>query len=717
MSIDLSQFLQTFFEESFEGIEVLESELIDLTDESDSEIIHTIFRAAHSIKGGSATFGLNRVAEFTHVMETLLGLMRDGKCAITKHSVDVLLKSVDVLKDLLLAERDSKEPDMERAKAQQVELERIVSGDDGGNASDTASDVAHPSADVADAQPKQGKTTGWQIAFTPHAELLKTGNEPVRMLRELDAIGELTTHAHFDKLPTFADLDPEACYIYWDLTIVGEIPREQIDEIFEWVEDECDLIIEALKEDSTDQSNESNVSSKPQNGTQTTPASTQQQGNDEALENNKSPIASDKREKSRRGVKEDRRANDRRSQATAASSIRVGTEKIDILVNMVGELVITQSMLSELGKNFTMASLDRLQDGLTQLERNTREMQESVMHIRMLPISFVFNRFPRMVHDLSQQLAKTVKLEMSGTDTELDKTVMEKIGDPLVHLVRNCLDHGLEPAEERIAAGKDATGHLYIDAYNKGGNIIIEIRDDGAGLPKARILEKAIENGLVDQDEELTENQINELIFHPGLSTAKTLSDVSGRGVGMDVVVKNIKALGGLVRVASEEGEGTTFTIQLPLTLAILDGQLLRVGSQVFILQLTTIIESIQIKVERLNHMAGKAELYQLRDDYIPIIRLHELFHVDDAEIELDQGLLVVVDGGSRKMGLFVNELLDQQQVVIKSLEANFKPVEGVAGATILGDGRVALILDMTGLIQLFQNKNRQVRQKLEKIN
>ncbi len=400
---------------------------------------------------------------------------------------------------------------------------------------------------------------------------------------------------------------------------------------------------------------------------------------------------------------EERRAADRRQAATPtveAGSIRVSIDKIDALINMVGELVITQSMLNQLGEDFDMARLAKLQEGLAQLERNTRELQENVMRIRMLPISFAFNRFPRMVHDLTQKLGKEVELKLSGEQTELDKTVMEKIGDPLVHLVRNSLDHGLERPDVRKKAGKSPVGLLHLNAFHQGGNIVIEISDDGAGLNKARITAKAKERGLVGEEEVLTDEKIYELIFQAGFSTADVISDVSGRGVGMDVVKRNIKDLGGTIEVKSEEGVGTRFTIRLPLTLAILDGQLVRVGSDTFILPLVSIVESLQISRDNVNVIAGKSEVYKLRNEYLPIVRLYNVFGQTPDSTTIEGGLLVVVEGDGQRIGLFVDDLLGQQQVVIKSLETNFQRVEGISGATILGDGTVALILDISGVIQ-----------------
>jgi two-component system chemotaxis sensor kinase CheA len=383
-----------------------------------------------------------------------------------------------------------------------------------------------------------------------------------------------------------------------------------------------------------------------------------------------------------------------------AGSIRVATEKLDAIINLVGELLITQSMLSGFADGIKPHELSRLRQGLTQLSRNTRELQESVMQIRMLPIGFAFNRFPRLVHDLSRKLGKKVELKLQGESTELDKTVLEKIGDPLVHLVRNALDHGLETPQLRLAAGKSDTGTLELGAFHESGNIIIEVRDDGAGLNKTRILQKARERGLITSDQDLTDEQIDNLIFMPGFSTAEQVSDVSGRGVGMDVVRRNINDLGGHVQIYSKEGAGSTIRIRLPLTLAILDGQLVRVGKETFIISLLSILETIQIDPTRISKLAGLTSLYRLRDEYLPIVKLCDQFGLEPDNRDSEDGLLVIVEADGKRVGLLVDDLLAQQQVVIKSLEANYNAVSAIAGATILGDGAVALIIDVPDLIR-----------------
>ena len=396
-------------------------------------------------------------------------------------------------------------------------------------------------------------------------------------------------------------------------------------------------------------------------------------------------------------------SNTAKAKTKSVSSIRVGTDKIDKLINLVGELVITQSMLQEEGDKLPQDIVEKLQAGLAQLERHTRDLQENVMQIRMVPISNAFNRLPRMIHDLTNKLGKKVELTMVGEQTELDKTVLESIGDPLVHLVRNAVDHGIESPEERLAAGKEETGNVELRAYHEAGNIVIEIRDDGKGIDTAKVLAKAKDKGLVGPNDILPDGSVYDLLFHPGFSTADQVSDVSGRGVGMDVVRRNIQSLGGNVEVDSQLGAGSVFSIRLPLTLAIVDGQLVTVNGQTFVVPLVSIIESIQIETVQVNSIAERGELYRLREEYIPIVRLATLFGMQDSGAT--EQLMVVVGSDQGKVGILVDDLLAQQQVVIKSLEANYKQVPGVAGGTILGDGTVSLILDINGVIQLSRTR------------
>ena len=692
MTFDMSQFLVTFYEESFEGLDVMETELLALdVGEADLETINTIFRAAHSIKGGSGTFGLNDVATFTHVMETLLDEMRDGKRDVTQEAVNILLESVDVLREMLSTLQAEEELDVERIAIVKQKLDNLLAGESTAEASPTEQPAVVES-ETTDSTPAGA---GWTINFKPHVDMLQTGNDPVRMFRELSALGEFSAEPDILLLPEFLLMEPENSALSWVLTLKGDIPKSEVEEVFDWVEDDCDLTITAIASSAaaTEEIAEAEIISET---VEPTPIKEE-------------PVADSIPEAVPAAATKPAAAKAKRKATTEASSIRVSIDKVDELINMVGELVITQSMLSQLGdeEEFGEEQIEKLKNGLMQLERNTREMQENVMRIRMLPISFVFQRFPRLVHDLSAQLDKKIELVLAGESTELDKTVMEKIGDPLVHLVRNSLDHGIETPEVRLAAGKPETGEIHLNAFHEGGNIVIEITDDGAGLNLEKILSKAKSSGIVGDNDKLTDDEIADLIFRPGFSTADVVSDVSGRGVGMDVVRRNIRALGGTVEVKTSAGTGSTFTIRLPLTLAILDGQSIVVGNEVYIVPLVAIIESVQVDTSLVNGVTGQAEVYRLRDEYIPIVKLCDVFNVKPLHDNMEDGLLVVVEAEGKKVALLVDDLLGQQQVVIKSLETNFKSVEGISGATILGDGTVALILDVTGLIAISKHKTK----------
>jgi len=666
MAIDMEQFRQVYLEESFEGLEIMESGLLELDPgKADSEEINTIFRAAHSIKGGSATFGFKEVTGFTHIMETLLDQMRSDEREVTPAIVDLLLRSVDCLHEMFVDLKAGDAINQSRVDGVQEELERML----GGESATTAS--AGPDSEAADGAAAVAVTEGWEIVFVPFAGMLKTGNEPLRILRALRELGELEVVVERDQVPTLEHLQPEECALGWKLRLKGDMARDEVTEIFEWVEDDCELSLTEISAGHV----------------------AQEQSQQQVADASQSVVAAAPKEA---GATRKKASGGNKQQS---SSIRVAIEKVDALVDMIGELVITQSMLSQIGDNFTVDMIERMREGLAQLERNTRELQESVMQIRMLPISFAFNRFPRVVHDLSATLGKKVELVVSGEGTELDKTVLEQIGDPLVHLVRNSIDHGIELPDVRVANGKPEVGTVNLNAYHQGGNIVIEVSDDGAGLNKQAILNKATQQGLIEEGEHLSDADAFDLLFRPGFSTAKEVTDVSGRGVGMDVVRRNVRTLGGNVEVTSNPGVGSTFIVRLPLTLAILDGQLLRIGNEIFIIPLVSIIESIQVNMEFVNSIAHQAEVYQLREEYLPIIRLHDRLQLDEGNKDLENGLLVVVEADGKRAALMVDDLLGQQQVVIKSLETNFHKMMGISGATILGDGTVSLILDVAGLM------------------
>lgn len=724
MSFDLEmeEICKIFFEESFEGLDAMESSLLNLDVSADRETINTIFRAAHSIKGGAATFGFMEVSNFTHGVETLLDEMRNGQRAVTPDAVQLLLQSVDCLREMIKATQAKVPVDSARIAGLADEIHQLLATKPGTvvevpppavaapapvAASEAAAAAAPDAGPAPTAMPATvaapaaagsppeffGDSPGWVIEFRPHADMLRTNNEPLRMFAELRRLGELRVHCDASAVPALDALVPDACHLRWRLELKGAVEKSAVDEVFDWVETVSDLEFRHFPGRAAAETAPATPLAAAVPPVAATPVGA-------------APAAAPAPAAPPAAVAASPLPAAPAAAAPAGdASIRVSTTKVDHLINLVGELVITQSMLSRFADGCDPAELEKLREGLTQLTRNTRELQQSVMQIRMLPISFAFNRFPRLVHDLSRKLGKKVELRLSGEGTELDKTVLEKISDPLVHLVRNALDHGLEKPEQRLAAGKAETGVLELNAFHQGGNIVIEVRDDGGGLNKARILARARERGLVAPDAELSEDQIHNLIFAPGFSTAEVISDVSGRGVGMDVVRRNIQDLGGHVHIESVEGRGSTIRIRLPLTLAILDGQLVRVGSETYVISLVAIVETIQVKRDRVNQVPGGAELFRLRDEYIPIIRLYELFGVEPDADSVAEGLLVIVEAEGRRFGVLVDDLLAQQQVVIKSLESNYRQVAGVAGATILGDGTVALIVDVPGLVQVFNSR------------
>ena len=670
--MDMSEIHDIFYEESYEGLDVMESGLLGLgIGQPDLEIVNNIFRAAHSIKGGAATFGFLPISKFTHGVETLLDQVRAQERSVSEDVIEVLLESVDCIRRMLDMFKAGNVPDEASSIELKQRIDTILALPSGGAMKAASNgEVSEP------AELKQ-----WTIQFSPSVDILKTGNEPLRIFNELRALGELKIVSDISKLPDIRTMEADSCYTQWILILDTDAERKRIEEVFDWVSDQADIIIECKESDIANSQ------------AQTTLIAAALELPSSEAESAVAVGASSSNGKNSSSTKE-------------SGSIRVSIDKIDALLNLVGELVITQSMLARHADGAVAGSeAQGLKDGLLVLERHTRELQESAMQIRMLPIGASFSRFKRLVRDLSQKTGKKVELKLSGENTELDKTVLEKMSDPLVHLVRNSLDHGIEKPEDRLAAGKPETGTLHLSAYHEGGNIVIQVDDDGAGLNRQRILAKAIEKGIVSPSEQLSDDQINNLIFQAGFSTAEAVSDLSGRGVGMDVVRRNINDLGGRIEVSSREGKGSRFKIRLPLTLAILDGQLVKLGSDVYIFSLLSIVETVLVSPGEVRKVVGNGNVYRLRDDYIPVVRLRDAFKLRCKDsiktyLERDGELLVVVESDGQRIGLFVDELLDQQQVVIKSLEENYKPVAGLAGATILGDGNVAMIIDVPSLIK-----------------
>ncbi|HUI60630.1 MAG TPA: chemotaxis protein CheA [Steroidobacteraceae bacterium] len=724
MTIDLTQFHAAFFEESLEALDSMEAALLKLdVGAPDKELINTIFRVAHSIKGGSATFGFTEIASFTHSLETLLDELRAGAMQVTMPMSDLLLKSVDVMREMLRSVQAGQPLNNQRVSDLQFDLEMTIAQKNPAPAAPQAAPTAAAPAAVApEAVAQPGAASGWKISFRPYPQLFARGNDPLRMLRELAELGPLEVSATTSGLPAFADLDPQSCHLAWDLQLTGQIEEAAIRQVFDWTEGDCDLTLARFGATSATAESPTSAAAGAAAGAAATPAAqpaanappatapaSAQPASQQAATATTAAAASPASPAPVAAASTPAAAAAAPAAGAAPSgppsgdsgSIRVSVEKIDELMNTVGELVITQAMLSQLGSQVEGPTAEKLRGGLAQLERNMRELQESVMRVRMLPINVVFSRFPRMVRDLAQRLGKQIELKLTGEQTELDKTVLEKIGDPLVHLVRNSVDHGIEMPATRTAAGKPASGTVHLDACHRGGNIAVEVSDDGGGLDKDRILAKARDRGLVGPNDALTDEQVYELIFMPGFSTAEKTTDVSGRGVGMDVVRRNVKELGGKIELRSERGRGSKCIITLPLTLAIVDGQSVSVGSETYIVPLISIVESMQLKSSSVSRLSGRGEVFSFRGYYLPIVRLYEVFGVEPRTKKLDEGLIVVAEGeGHQRVGLFVDELLGQQQVVIKSLEANYGNVQGVSGATILGDGSVSLILDIPGLIR-----------------
>jgi two-component system, chemotaxis family, sensor kinase CheA len=658
MSMDLQRFHATFFEESREGLDAMEAGLLSLeAGNRDPEVINSVFRAAHSIKGGAATFGFEAMAGLTHVLETLLDELRSGKREVEAHAIDAILGSVDVLRALLREAEHGTQADPAAVKAVHDRLQQALNG----------GAEAAPAATPAANQPAEPEA--WQIGFTPAPSLFMSGNDPLRIIRELEHLGPLQIACRTGRLPGFGDLDPLEAYLAWDLGLVGKIPRSAIEETFAWVIDDCELDIRAV----------------PPPSLATAPIPVLAQPPASAIA---APAAA---------VAANAPAGNAAAAHEAESSIRVSVDKVDALINLVGELVITQAMLKQVSGGLDPAHAERLFAGLELLERNTRDLQEAVIGVRMLPVDAVFRRFPRLVRDLSTRLGKQVRLRTIGEGTELDKGLIEKIADPLVHLVRNSIDHGLEMPDARRAAGKDETGTITLAASHQGGHIVIEVSDDGAGLNRERILAKAAERGLTVPDNP-SDAQVWDLIFAPGFSTADAVTDLSGRGVGMDVVRRNIQGLGGEVQLESNAGRGTRVLIRLPLTLAILDGMTVSVAGETLILPLAYVIEALQPQPNDIRSMAGEGRVLRVRGEYLPILSLSDSYGY--GRTEQNEPLVVVVEADGQKIALEVDELVGQQQVVVKNIENNYRRIGGISGATILGDGRVALIVDIGGLVR-----------------
>lgn len=650
MSIDMQQFHAVFFEESQEHLEEMEQLLLALDIENpDPEMLNSIFRAAHSIKGGSGIFGFDALGSVTHIMESLLDKIRKGQMDIAASMVDLFLRSVDQLKDILHSYRSGEAIDWAGVHQLTQSLELVTSG------------KSQPA--IAEREQEQGFGFFTQDEPALPEDAYGFFDQPVAD----DSFG------FFEDLPGPIDRPPET----------GTV-QSASDAVFGFFEELLEpenpasipttTVATIVNRAASVQSDAADVKKFPEPALFPTAAA------NNPAEKNSTPKP---------------KANDHVN--VESSSIRVDVAKVDQLINLVGEIVITQSMMNLLGKSLEGALAEKFQTVANELERNTREIQEAVMSIRMLPVSFVFNRFPRVVRDLSTKLGKQIELVIEGGETELDKGLTEKLVDPLTHLVRNSIDHGIEPAETRIERGKSATGKVVLRAAQQGGNIVISISDDGGGLNREKILAKARENNI-PIGENPRDEDVWQLIFAPGFSTAAEVTDVSGRGVGMDVVKRNVQSLGGRIDIESRAGQGAIFTIHLPLTLAIVDGMCVAVGNQTFIVPLVHIVESMQPAAKDIKTLAGDDQLLHVRNEYWPILPLYKVMQLEPQFIDASKGIVVLIETTKYRFALFVDALVGQQQVVIKSLEQHYKRVQGIAGATIMGDGSVALILDVESL-------------------
>ncbi|SCK05578.1 chemotaxis protein CheW [Vogesella sp. LIG4] len=705
MSFDMSQFHQVFFDETAEHLANMESLLLAIDIASpDSEDLNAIFRAAHSIKGGAATFGFSDLADLTHVLENLLDKVRKLELPLSRQIVDAALQSGDLLKDMLAHHRGADAVPSARVDALKQVLVQLAVSQQAAPAV-AAIEVAaavsarlhielHPPLALpeADIWQRLGNLGELEIINQSAAEI------------GLPAIALLTTRVGRDEVAEMLAfvLEPASFRVLADVTI-----EDDGFGLF-GVADDAALAADVLHEEdgfglfaplpATVAVADPHIAYEEDGFGlfQPLPAVAANPVPPAPVATVEAPPAP------QAGTRVEARASG--TAQSGENSIRVSTEKVDLLLNLVGELVITQSMLVQYGGGLDTVAHEKLLNSISLLQRNSRELQEAVMSIRMMPISFVFQRFPRVVRDLAAKLDKQVELKMVGESTELDKGFIEKLSDPLTHLVRNSLDHGIESPQERLAKGKQAGGLLTLRAFHEGGSIVIEVTDDGAGLHRDKILAKARERGLAVQDG-MSDAEVWALIFEPGFSTASEVTDVSGRGVGMDVVRKNIVAMGGRIDISSMADIGTTMTIRLPLTLAIMDGMSVMVGEETYVLPLNYILESLQPRPEDVKLIVGRGRIVSIRGEYLPIVNIADAFNIVPQYQAPEQAILIVVEAGGQKYALQVDELLGQQQFVVKNIEANYRKVEGLSGATILGDGRVALILDVGAIVRIDMHK------------
>ena len=701
---DSDEFISIFLSEANEIVEGLENDLVLLEDnKSDEDLLNKIFRSAHTLKSSAGTVGFTTMSELNHVAENLLEKVRSGKLDVTPQMITVLLEFLDTVKLMLqnIVDGKSETEGVTNIESLKAKIKAIADGNDVSTAAPAKPEPKkeEPKAEKTEenkTEEKKEETSGgtgdnsFHIEMGFKATIFDNGIDPLMFLNDLRAIGTISNlKIECVSLPTILNLeDPYICYTQFSLDFETNAPEDQVQNIFLFVIDDNDINIVNTKADIKD--NEPAEAPKTEETPKTEEAHKTEENNKAESPANSSAAAA--------GNNQSQAAAHKKVQAP--STVRVDTRKLDSLMNLIGELVIAQSRIMQLTQSLDIDN--GLKEAVSSMDRTSRQIQEEVMNIRMMPIGPIFNQFHRYVRDLNLELNKEVKLVLKGESTEIDKNMLEQLSDPLKHMIRNSMDHGIEKTkEERIARGKPEYGTITMSAAHQEGHVVIEVADDGNGLNKEKILNKAIEKGLLSKDGKYSDVEIYRTIFYPGVSTADKITDISGRGVGMDVVRANVEKMKGKIEIKSVEGQGSTFIVKLPLTLAIIEGITFALGKQIYIMPLISIIEQIKVKNEQVKPFEGKGEMIKIRDEYLPLIRLHKVFEIDTQVENIEDGIVVVVEAGYRRCAIFVDELLDQQQVVIKSLDSAFSKHAGIAGGTILGDGRIALIIDIQGLVNM----------------
>ena len=709
---DSDEFISIFLSEANEIVEGLENDLVLLEDnKSDEDLLNKIFRSAHTLKSSAGTVGFTTMSELNHVAENLLEKVRSGKLDVTPTMITVLLEFLDTVKIMLQNIIDGKgEADgVNNIESLKAKIKAIADGneiDASVQAPTTSSatttvkkETSTQAQAIEEPEKKEESSSGsnvFHISMSFKATIFDNGIDPLMFLNDLRDIGTISNlKIDVSNVPPISALeDPYTCYTQFSLDISTNSTLEQVQNIFLFVIDDNDINISdakvsVQKEDKIETQTETQVAEETKEEKSIEKTKSQEEIKEEIKTEQAKPQTSAAKSQASSSVK-----------VQAPSTVRVDTRKLDSLMNLIGELVIAQSRIMQLTQSLDIDN--GLKEAVSSMDRTSRQIQEEVMNIRMMPVGPIFNQFHRYVRDLNLELNKEVKLVLKGETTEIDKNMLEQLSDPLKHIIRNSMDHGIERTkEERIARGKPEFGTITMSAAHQEGHVVIEVSDDGNGLNKERIYNKAIEKGLLSKDGKYSDAEIYRTIFSPGLSTAEKITDISGRGVGMDVVRANVEKMKGKIEIKSEEGKGSTFIIKLPLTLAIIEGITFALGEQIYIMPLISIIEQMKVKNEQIKPFEGRGEMIKIRDEYLPLIRLHKVFEIDTHIEDIDNGIVVVVEAGYRRCAIFVDELLDQQQVVIKSLDSAFSKHSGISGGTILGDGRIALIIDIQGLVNI----------------